>query len=159
MDATGANTRALVTGSADFVPEGAPHWSPAGDRIAFTSTRTGTSQVYSVASAGGTAFQLSHETRGAFTPSWLPNGKAVVYMSVAGAARAMSVPAGGGDASVFSSDSAGIGEVVCGQALCLAVAAPLGSDGRVVALTANGRRSSVVIPQVADDHHPAFLTP
>lgn len=159
MDATGASAMPLATGSADFVPEGAPRWSPTGDRIAFTSTRTGTSQVYSIPASGGTASQLSHESRGAFTPSWLPDGKALVYMAVAGSAEAMSVPASGGDARVFATDSAGLGEVVCGQALCLGVVGPLGSAGRVVALATNGRRASVVIPHVGDDHHPALLTP
>jgi dipeptidyl aminopeptidase/acylaminoacyl peptidase len=159
MDADGANPRVLDTGSPDFVPEGSPRWSPTGDRIAFTSTRTGTSQVYVVPATGGAAVQLSHESRGAFTPSWLPNGTKVVYMSVAGAAQAMSVPASGGDATVFATDSAGIGEVACGPAFCLATTDPSGSDSRIVALSATGRRASVALPRVADDHHPALLAP
>lgn len=159
MNADGANQRALDTGTPDYVPEGSPHWSPTGDRIAFTSTRTGGSQVYVVASAGGVATQLSHEARGAYTPSWLPNGAAVIYMALGGPPLLRSVPVSGGDATLFASDSLGIGEPACGRTACLAVLDPLGGMGRIVALTTSGKRASITIPRVADDHHPALLNP
>ena len=159
MDSNGANQRALDTGSPDYVPEGSPRWSPTGDRIAFTSTRTGGSQVYVVASAGGVATQLSHETRGAYTPSWLPNGAAVIYMALGGPPLLRSVPVSGGDATLFASDSLGIGEPACGRTACLAVRDPLGGTGRIVALTTGGKRTSIAIPRVGDDHHPALLNP
>jgi len=159
MDANGANPRVLETGSLDYVPEGSPRWSPAGDRIAFTSTRSGTSQVYVVPAAGGAALQLSHETRGGFTPSWMPDGKRVLYTAVSGPGAVMSVPAAGGDAAVFATDAAGVGEVSCGPRFCLAVESPLGAAGHVVALTATGQPTAFVIPQVGDDHRPAILSP
>ncbi len=159
MDANGANQRALDTGSPDYVPEGSPRWSPTGDRIAFTSTRTGGSQVYVVATAGGVATQLSHETRGAYTPAWLPNGAAVIYMALGGPPLLRSVPVSGGDATLFASDSLGIGEPACGRTACLAVLDPLGGMGRIVVLTTSGKRASIAIPRVADDHHPALLNP
>jgi Tol biopolymer transport system component len=159
MDANGANPRPLDTGSADYVPEGAPRWSPTGDRIAFTSTRTGTSQVYVVPAAGGAALQLSHESRGGFTPSWMPDGQRVLYTSLAGAGEVMSVPAAGGDAAVFATANEGLGEAVCGLRFCLAVASPLGGAGHIVPLTAKGRTTPLVLPQAADDHHPALLGP
>ena len=159
MDVDGANPRPLDTGSPSFIPEGSPRWSPTGDRIAFTSTRSGTAQVYVVARAGGSALQVSHETRGGFTPSWMPDGTRLLYTAVSGAGEVMSVPAAGGDATVFATDADGVGEAVCGTAFCLAVASPLGSAGRVVALTARGEATTLVLPRVADDHHPAPLTP
>ncbi|MFL5561982.1 MAG: nucleotidyltransferase family protein [Gemmatimonadaceae bacterium] len=159
MDANGANPRALATGSASYIPEQAPAWSPSGDRIVFTSTRTGSSQVFVIAAAGGVATQLSHETRGAFTPSWMPDGNAVLFTATPGDARVMRVPAGGGDATVFATDSSGIGEASCTSQLCLAVTGTLGSAGRVVALKRDGRPSGITLPSVADDHAPALLTP
>ena len=157
MDATGANPRPLETGSPDYVPEGSPRWSPDGDRIVFTSARTGSSQVYVVALAGGGLTQVSHETRGAFGPAWLPNGTRVIFMTLTGEPRLLSAPATGGDASVFATDSAGLGEPSCNAAVCVAVLDPLGSAGRVVVLTPDGHRTKQLIPSVADDHHPAFL--
>ena len=159
MDGTGANPRPLDTGSPDYVPEGGPRWSPTGDRIAFTSTRNGGSQVFVVPATGGVALQLSHETRGAYTPSWLPNGSAVLFMALGGPPRVLSVPASGGATTIFATDSVGLGEPACTRTVCLAVLDPLGSAARIVALTASGKRSAIAIPQVGDDHHPAFLLP
>lgn len=159
MGADGTNPRPLDTGSPDYIPEGAPRWSPTGDRLIFTSTRTGTSQVYVVAAAGGTPLQLSHETRGGFTPSWMPDGRRVLYTSLSGAGQVMSVPAAGGDATVFATDAEGLGEATCGTAFCLAVASPLGGAGHVVALTTQGRSTGLALPRVADDHRPVLLTP
>ena len=159
MEANGANPRPLNTGSADYVPEAGPRWSPTGDRLVFTSTRSGTSQVYVVAAAGGTALQLSHETRGGFTPSWMPDGNRVLYTAVSGSGQVMSVPANGGDATVFATSVEGLGEASCSARYCLTVAAPLGNAGHVVALTAKGNATSLVFPRVADDHRPAIVFP
>ena len=113
--------------------------------------------MYVVAAAGGSAVQLSHETRGAFTPSWMPDGKHVLYTALSGSGAVMSVPAAGGDASPFATDANGIGEATCTTTFCLAVASPLGGAGHVVALTAKGQPTALVLPQVADDHRPTVL--
>jgi hypothetical protein len=157
MDADGANPRPLETGSASYIPEAAPRWSPSGDRIVFTSTRSGTAQVYVVPAAGGVALQLSHETRGGFLPSWTPDGRNVLYTAVTGAGQVLSVPAAGGTATVFATDARGLGEAVCGSRFCLAVASPLGGAGQVVALTATGQPTALVISQVGDDHRPTMI--
>jgi TolB protein len=159
MDANGANPRALETGSADYVPEQAPRWSPDGGTIAFSSTRTGSSQIFIVAATGGTATQLSHETLGAFAPSWRADGKSVLYTSLSGEPHVMSAPVAGGAATVFATDASGIGEASCTAVLCLAVIDPLGSAGRIAALTTGGRAAANVVPQVADDHSPAPRAP
>src|SRR5579872_241375 len=57
---------ALATGTDATVPEQSPAWSPDGSQLAFTSTRSGVSQVFTVAAAGGSATQVSHEAGGAF---------------------------------------------------------------------------------------------
>lgn len=159
MDANGANPHALETGSASYVPEQSPRWSPDGSTIAFTSTRTGTSQVLVVPAIGGTAEQLSHETLGAFTPSWRPDGKSVLYTSLSGLAHVMSAPVAGGDATVFATDSTGIGEATCTPRACLAVLDPLGSAGRIVVLGPGGGAARGTVPRVADDHSPVALSP
>jgi hypothetical protein len=71
----------------------------------------------------------------------------------------MSVSANGGDATVFATSPEGLGEASCNARYCLAVAAPLGIAGHVVALTAKGKATSLVLPQVADDHRPAIVYP
>jgi hypothetical protein len=159
MDGSGANPRPLDTGSPDYLPERAPKWSPSGDRIVFTSARTGASQVYVIPVAGGAPTQVSHETRGAYTPAWLPDGATVVFMALGGEPRVLAAPSSGGAERVFSSDPAGLGEPACNATACLAVADPLGGSGRIVALASDGRLTTIEIPHVADDHHPVFLLP
>jgi hypothetical protein len=159
MDANGANPHALETGSATYIPEQSPRWSPDGATLAFSSTRTGTSQIFVVPAAGGPAVQISHETLGAYTPSWRPDGKSVLYMSLSGTPHIMSAPIGGGDPTVFATDTSGIGEPSCTAQLCLAVIDPLGSAGRIAALTTGGRLAAVAIPHVGDDHQPAAVAP
>lgn len=160
MDMDGSNARALDTGSPEYVPEASPRWSPSGDRLAFISTRSGSAQVYSVAAGGGTSSQLSRETRGAFFPSWSPDGRTVIYTVATDGGRLMSVPATGGAATVFATDGEGLGEAACNVSLCLAVARPLGAAGHIVVLGGAGRhRAEVLVPAVGDDHHPAFINP
>lgn len=158
MDVNGANPRALETGSATYVPEQSPHWSPDGRSIAFSSTRTGTSEVFVVDATGGAATQLSHETLGAYTPSWRADGKAVLYTSLSGDAHVMSAPVAGGDPTVFATDTSGIGEASCTAQLCLAVIDPSGRS-RITALTTGGREVPIAIPLVGDDHSPAPIAP
>ncbi len=91
----------LATGSDATVPEQSPAWSPDGSQLAFTSTRTGTSQVFVVAAAGGgAAAQVSHEAGGAFSPVWSADGKSVVYQSNTGTPTIVetNVSSGAGDA-------------------------------------------------------------
>ena len=55
---------ALATGSDSAIPEGAPAWSPDGTMLAFSSARTGTSQIFTMPAAGGTAVQVTNEVGG-----------------------------------------------------------------------------------------------
>jgi hypothetical protein len=162
MDADGANSRALETGSAAHVPEASPAWSPAGDEIAFTSTRTNTSQVFVVAASGGEAVQLSHEASGAFVPIWNAAGDAVLYTTLGDGPRLMAVPAAGGEATIFASGAGagagGVGDGTCAPGFCLAVSGLLDANGDLVAVRA-GEGPQHVLVRPADDRQPAFLVP
>jgi Tol biopolymer transport system component len=55
-----------------------PRWSPDGKRIAFTSNRTGSSEIWSIAQDGGGLQQLSR-TPGAHYPVWSPDGELLAF--------------------------------------------------------------------------------
>jgi tricorn protease len=61
--------------------EANPHFSPDGKWIAFSSNRSGISQVYIVASQGGTPTQLTWYPAGSFPRGWSPDGKKILYAS------------------------------------------------------------------------------
>ena len=157
MDADGANPRLLDTGSLDYVPERAPVWNPAGDRIAFTSTLTNTSQVYVIPRSGGAAVQLSHESTGAFDPAWSADGATLLYTSLAGPATIMAVSATGSSATLFASEPHGLGEVACVAGACVAVLDPAGTAAGVVVLTGTPADLRSVVTGPGDHHHPAIL--
>jgi dipeptidyl aminopeptidase/acylaminoacyl peptidase len=159
IDADGANPRALATGSPTFVPEGNPAWSPSGDRIAFTSVRTNTSQVFVVAAAGGDAVQLSHESGGAFGPTWSADGRFVHYMAVAAGPRLVTVPAAGGDARSFAEDPRGLSELTCAATACIATIGALDGDGDLVLFSRDGRSRTPLLERAANDRQPAVLVP
>ncbi|MEP6775916.1 MAG: S9 family peptidase [Chloroflexota bacterium] len=57
----------------------APRWSPAGDEIAFISTRSGKPQIWTIEVGGGEARQVTFEKRGVGEFAWSPNGKWMVF--------------------------------------------------------------------------------
>lgn len=159
MDADGANPRALSTGSASFVPEGHPSWSPIGDRIAFTSVRTNTSQVFIVSAAGGEAVQISHESSGAFNPTWSTDGRSVHYMAIAGGPRLVTVTVSTGEARTFAEDARGLSELTCGAVACIATLGPLDTAGDLALFSRDGRTRALLLERPADDRQPAILVP
>lgn len=150
---------ALATGSDTFVPEGSPAWSPDGAQIAFVSTRTGTSQVFVVPAAGGTAQQVTHEAGGAFTPVWSADGQSVIYESVTGGEQIASVNVGTGSATTLATDSLGVGQPSCNATLCLAVTDPSGSDGAIVWFSSASPAPTVILPRTHNEREPAILVP
>jgi dipeptidyl aminopeptidase/acylaminoacyl peptidase len=58
-----------------------PHFSPDGKRLAFTSDRDGTTQIYLLDLAGGEARPLTHLHAGMSGPVWSPDGKFLVATS------------------------------------------------------------------------------
>ena len=159
MNADGTDPRALDTGTQSFVPEGSPSWSPAGDRIAFTSVRTNTSQVFVVPAAGGPATQLSHESGGAFAPTWSADGRSVHYMAVSGGPRLMSVPSTGGDLRAFAEDAGGLSDLACSATACVAARGPLDGSRDLMLFSRDGRSRETLLERPANDRQPAILVP
>jgi dipeptidyl aminopeptidase/acylaminoacyl peptidase len=78
MNANGTNVRQFTRGDAD---ETSPVFSPDGSRIAFVSTRNGSSNIYIIPSGGGEAVQFTHVSTGVADPLWSPDGKWIVFSS------------------------------------------------------------------------------
>ena len=148
---------ALTTGTDATVPEQSPAWSPDGSQLAFTSTRTGTSQVFVVAATGGNATQVSHEAGGAFSPIWSADGKSIIYQSGSGLPAIQSVDIASGATKQLASDSLGIGEPTCSTTLCLGVTNPSDTTGAIVSFTMSSSRTAIVLNRTANARQPAFL--
>jgi TolB protein len=67
MNRDGSNVRRLTNNRAD---DTTPTWSPTGARIAFTSDRTGSPQIWEMASDGLDQRQLTHEAGLADRATW-----------------------------------------------------------------------------------------
>jgi Tol biopolymer transport system component len=88
--------RAMMLQSRSFrtetdVPEEAPPWSPNGERIAFTSHRSGSSDIWMVDIDGGDLHNLTPEPSLESAASWSPDGRHIVF----GSNRAASSVEGG----------------------------------------------------------------
>jgi TolB protein len=58
-----------------------PAWSPRGDRIAFTSVRTGDVEVYTIRPDGSGLRQLTHDLSNNGHPTWSPDGRSIFFTS------------------------------------------------------------------------------
>lgn len=56
-----------------------PRWSPAGDQIAFLSTRSGKPQVWVISTRGGEARQLTRCKHGVTDLAWSPDGSWIAF--------------------------------------------------------------------------------
>ena len=61
--------------------DAAPRWSPDGKWILFESSRSGSSQLWTVPAAGGEPKQLTEISTGAATGVWSPDGTHVAFVS------------------------------------------------------------------------------
>ena len=92
-----------------------------GHQIAFTSLRTGRSQVSVLSTATGVVRQLSQESGGAFSPVWSSDGNTIYYVTTIVAPRLRAISLSGGEARDFAIAGSGVSEPECDAALCLAV--------------------------------------
>jgi Tol biopolymer transport system component len=138
-DSSGGALALLQTGSLTNVPETAPAWSPDGQSIAFTSSRTGTSQVWIVPAAGGVATQLTHETIGAFDPSWSEHGDTVFFVASGANTQIRATQVATGATVTFPTAPAGYAQPACAVFGCLAVRGPYGAGDEIVVLQLNGK--------------------
>ena len=81
----------------------APHWSPAGDRIVFSSDRAGVFDLYSVAPDGTDLRRITDHGQAAgyaWVPRWSPDASRITFyatFSSSGSASIYWVPADGGE--------------------------------------------------------------
>jgi hypothetical protein len=75
----GSDLRQLTTTSSTYVQQPGswrPAWSPDGQRIAFSSNRSGTSDVFVMDADGGNPVNLTDSPGlNSFAPAWLPDGR------------------------------------------------------------------------------------
>jgi tricorn protease len=86
--------------------ESDPHFSPDGRLIAFTSNRSGISEVYIVSSEGGIPTRLTWYPAASYARGWTADGKKVIYASTretapVGYCRLWEVPAVGGPSGLL----------------------------------------------------------
>lgn len=77
IDVASGAVRALT---ADLASDGGPAWSPDGERIAFSSSRDGDSEIYTIAIDGSGLTNLTNDRATDFAPAWLPDGR-IAFLS------------------------------------------------------------------------------
>ena len=73
----GGEAKPLTTGGRD----GSARWSPDGRSIAFTSTRTGSTQLFVMSDAPGEPKQLTNVSGGVDNIVWAPDGRSIAFTS------------------------------------------------------------------------------
>jgi dipeptidyl aminopeptidase/acylaminoacyl peptidase len=71
------DAKPLTTGGRD----GGARWSPDGRNIAFTSTRTGSTQLFVMSDAPGEPKQLTNVSGGVDNTVWAPDGRSIAFTS------------------------------------------------------------------------------
>jgi Tol biopolymer transport system component len=66
-----------VAGSGNGQTDVEPAWSPDGNRVAFASTRAGTTQIFLLDLRTGAFSQLTNDASPAGQPGWLSDGRLV----------------------------------------------------------------------------------
>lgn len=150
---------ALETGSSTATPEDAPVWSPDGGTIAFSSTRTGRSEIFTVPAGGGAATQLTNEVGGAFIPAWSSDGSSIYFTSTVGGLHIRKVRVSGGSATDFAVDSLDLDAASCNAALCLTAEDPSGTLGSILAYPVKGGNAAIVLARAHRERQLAIPAP
>ncbi len=79
-DGSGAAAASASSGTAETV-DGAPHWAPAGDRVVFMSTASGSAQLYVLVPQTGVVRALGVGAAPNVEPAWNAAGTAVAFRS------------------------------------------------------------------------------
>ena len=86
-----------ITHSTDLIEEVSA--SPDGTSLVYTSTRSGSSDLYRIPVGGGSPVQITSDSTNEFAPVWSPNGKEIAYHAIrAGRFHVMITSADGGTA-------------------------------------------------------------
>ena len=148
---------ALATGSAPEIPEGAPAWSPDGSTLAFSSARSGTSQIFTMPAGGGNAVELTTDAGGAFSPAWSGDGQTIYYLSAAGTVHLRRIMSTGGSATDFASDSLDLDAPSCNSTVCIAAENPAGDRGSILAFPIGGGKGQAILPRTHNERQATIL--
>ncbi|MBK5186928.1 MAG: PD40 domain-containing protein [Gemmatimonadaceae bacterium] len=160
LDATTFDVAVAVgTGSDTAIPEGGPAWSPDGSVLAFSSTRTGLSQIFTMPAAGGSAVQVTNDVAGAFNPAWSADGSAITYISATGTLHLQRIKVAGGSSANYETDSLDLDAPSCDAVVCIAAEDPSGGRGSVMAFPVKGGRGEPVIARTRNEREAAILVP
>jgi TolB protein len=78
MNADGTSQSAITTHTAEDTD---PAWSPGGEKIAFSSKRSGTYQIYVMGSDGSQQTRLTKNSGNDFHPCFSPEGERIAFDS------------------------------------------------------------------------------
>ena len=150
---------ALSTGSDSAIPEVAPAWSPDGTTLAFSSARTGTSQIFTMPAAGGSAVQVTNEVAGAFNPTWSADGSTILFTSATGVLNLRKVKLSSGISSDFATDSLDLAQASCNADVCVVAEDPSGTRGSLLAFPAKGGKGEAIAARTRNEREAAILVP
>ena len=158
LDATAFDVPvALATGSAPEIPEGGPAWSPDGSTLAFSSARSGTTQIFTMPAGGGDAVELTTDAGGAFSPAWSGDGQTIYYLSAAGAVHLRRIKSTGGAAEDLTPDSLDIDAPSCNSTVCIAAENPAGDRGSILAFPVGGGKGQAILPRTHNERQATIL--
>jgi dipeptidyl aminopeptidase/acylaminoacyl peptidase len=151
----------LATGDPVYSPVSAPAWNPMGHTIAYTGVGTGTSQVYVVASGGGTPTRITNEGGGAFSPAWSADGTKIYYIAPVPELILRRIDATGTNPMNAIPDSlTASGPASCNASYCIFAAAMGATNSSMKAIVLTPDSIQVLFPGTAkQEREPAILFP